>query len=85
MAGQGIANVFIVIPQFIMSGLSSIVFTILEPDVSVFSGDHPGKIMPLNGTSATGLSLNAVQTLLRRQEDIVAAKEDLNSIAIIFQ
>lgn len=58
---------------------------IFEPNTSILSEDRPGKIMPVNGTSATGLSRNAIQTLLRRQEDDVAVKEDLNSIVIIFQ
>lgn len=68
-----------------MSGLSSIIFAIFEPDTSVLRGDHPGKMMPVNDTSVAGSSLNAASTFLRRQGDAVDVKEGLNSVAIIFQ
>jgi len=81
----GIANVFVVIPQFIMSGLSWIIFAILEPNTSVLSGNRPEQITPVNEKSVIGPSPNAALTFLRRQEDAVTVNKDPNSVAIIFQ
>lgn len=89
---QGIHNVFVVIPQFLVTGMSSIIFAIFEPDKSVLHGHHPGKI-PLNGTAvdnanaanATMASTNATLLNLLPREDEVVAAEGVNSVAIIFR
>ncbi|KII91533.1 hypothetical protein PLICRDRAFT_156689 [Plicaturopsis crispa FD-325 SS-3] len=74
----GIHNIFIVIPQFIVTGLSSIIFALFEPDKSVLHGQHPGKI----DTSNTTMSVTS--ELMRRQEaDTVP--DGPNSVAIIFR
>jgi len=62
-----------VIPQFLVTGLASIVFAIVEPDKSVVHGHHPG-IITHNGTS-TG-------TKLGRE---VESSGGPNSVAIIFR
>ena len=75
MLGQGIHNLFIVIPQFLVTGLSSIVFALLDPDKSVLHGYHPGNEAPQQSARAGGSTV---------QE---AAREDggTDSIAIIFR
>ncbi|KAJ2914560.1 hypothetical protein MD484_g5815, partial [Candolleomyces efflorescens] len=69
----GIHNVFIVIPQFLVTGLSSIVFAIFDPRTSV-NPSHP----LVNGTAITTLT-NATDalenTILRRTDALL----DLNS------
>jgi len=49
----GIHNIFLVIPQFLVTGLSSIIFAIYEPQLSVLDAPHTGlstPAPPLNGT-----------------------------------
>lgn len=78
---QGIHNIFIVIPQFLVTGLSSIIFAIFEPDKSVLHGHHPGNtkpggiIPPLNGTEISSA----------RQEAPLERDDGPNSVAIIFR
>ncbi|KAI6132963.1 MFS general substrate transporter [Pisolithus croceorrhizus] len=54
----GIHNVFIVLPQFLVTGLSAFIFAILDPEKSVLHGHHPGSSMPVgapgNGTTVLG-------------------------------
>jgi solute carrier family 45 protein 1/2/4 len=77
---QGIHNIFIVIPQFIITGIASIIFAIFEPDKSIL---HSGNVLPsINGTTS---SQNATRDLLWRQADPVVAKEGVNSVAVIFR
>ncbi|KAG1726429.1 major facilitator superfamily domain-containing protein [Suillus paluster] len=78
----GIHNMFIVIPQFLVTGLSSIIFAILDPQKSVLHGHHPGNAMPVNGTVAT--SGDVMRQLLDR-DDNSSVKAGPNSIAIIFR
>ncbi|KAJ8507140.1 hypothetical protein ONZ45_g10460 [Pleurotus djamor] len=47
----GIQNVFVVIPQFLVTGMSSIIFAIFDPGKSVLHGSHPGSTAS-NGTVA---------------------------------
>ncbi|KAG8215937.1 major facilitator superfamily domain-containing protein [Butyriboletus roseoflavus] len=75
----GIHNVFIVIPQFLVTGLSSIIFAIFDPDISALHGHHVGNTQPSDGTSAPP-SQDAVRQLLTRSDD-----NRFNSIAIIFR
>jgi solute carrier family 45 protein 1/2/4 len=64
-----------VIPQFLVTGLASIVFAIVEPNKSVVHGHHPGIITPVgNGTSTATAS---------REE--VGSTSGPNSVAIIFR
>ncbi|KAG6329987.1 hypothetical protein ID866_9101, partial [Astraeus odoratus] len=55
----GIHNIFIVIPQFVVTGFSSIVFALLDPAKSVLHGNHPGSTLPVgapgNGTAIANL------------------------------
>ncbi|KAG7095537.1 hypothetical protein E1B28_006275 [Marasmius oreades] len=38
----GIHNIFIVIPQFLVTGISSVIFALIDPSKSVLHGKHPG-------------------------------------------
>ena len=46
---QGIHNVFIVIPQFLVTGLSAIVFAIFDPQKSVLPGHHVHPTLGVGG------------------------------------
>lgn len=54
----GIHNVFIVLPQFLVTGLSAFIFALLDPEKSVLHGHRPGNPMPVgapgNGTTVLG-------------------------------
>ncbi|KAJ8595741.1 MFS general substrate transporter [Rhizopogon salebrosus TDB-379] len=78
----GIHNMFIVIPQFLVTGLSSIIFAMFDPQKSVLHGPHPGNTLPANGTIAT--SGNVTGQLLDRDDDPSVTGHP-NSIAIIFR
>ncbi|KAF9242259.1 hypothetical protein BU15DRAFT_86856 [Melanogaster broomeanus] len=75
----GIHNMFIVIPQFLVTGLSSIIFAIFDPDKSVLHGHHPGNTQPGNGTSTPA----AQRHRFPRFDELSQTKP--NSIAIIFR
>jgi solute carrier family 45 protein 1/2/4 len=79
---QGIHNMFIVIPQFLVTGLSSIIFAMFDPQKSVLHGPHPGNTLPANGTIAT--SGDVTGQLLDRDDDPSVTAHP-NSIAIIFR
>jgi len=87
----GIHNIFIVIPQFIITGFASIIFAIFEPDKSVLHGNHPSSVIPpTNKTSNSltqDLSQNMTSALLwsRADEDMVVAKAGVNTVAVIFR
>ncbi|KAH7915904.1 major facilitator superfamily domain-containing protein [Hygrophoropsis aurantiaca] len=82
----GIHNMFIVVPQFLVTGLSSIIFAIFDPEKSVLHGHHPGNTKPTNGTlPAAGSAEIASRHVFGRQADILAANDGPNSIAIIFR
>ncbi|KAF9219205.1 MFS general substrate transporter [Gyrodon lividus] len=78
----GIHNIFIVIPQFLVTGLSSIIFSIFDPDNSVLHGYHPGNTQPGNGTM-TPAAQDVTGYLLTRLDELSQSKP--NSIAIIFR
>ncbi|KAG2131037.1 major facilitator superfamily domain-containing protein [Suillus clintonianus] len=78
----GIHNMFIVVPQFLVTGLSSIIFAIFDPQKSVLHGHHPGNAIPVNGTIAT--SGDAMRQILHRDDDL-SVNSGPNSIAIIFR
>jgi solute carrier family 45 protein 1/2/4 len=73
----GIHNLFIVIPQFLVTGLSSILFALLDPDKSVLHGRHPGSTPPQPGDGTLA------STLAAREDGAQARGTD--SIAIIFR
>ena len=56
---QGIHNLFIVIPQFIVTGVSSIIFAIFDPDQSVLHGGHGGIPMHNSTTTDDGVDVDA--------------------------
>jgi solute carrier family 45 protein 1/2/4 len=88
VGAQGIHNIFVVVPQFLVTALSSIIFAIFEPDKSVLHGQHPGKTLPpanttvpsppANATVPAGLGLDATavaRAVLLRAADAVAEEE----------
>jgi len=88
---QGIHNVFIVIPQFIITGLSSIIFAILDPDTSILDSPgrhpaHPGAVPGVSVGSTTGDSSisNGTSSLRPRAEGEVATRS-ADSVAVIFR
>lgn len=78
----GIHNLFIVVPQFLVTGLSSIIFAIFDPQKSVLHGHYPGNAIPADDTIAT--SGDVMRQILNRDED-PSVKTGPNSIAIIFR
>ncbi|EIN14438.1 hypothetical protein PUNSTDRAFT_117932 [Punctularia strigosozonata HHB-11173 SS5] len=81
----GIHNVFIVLPQLLSTGFSSLVFAMLDPDKSVLHGDHPGSIKPpFNGSSE---SLPLTTPLVPRQGTAIqtTGTDGPNTYAIIFR
>ncbi|KZT22893.1 MFS general substrate transporter [Neolentinus lepideus HHB14362 ss-1] len=85
----GIHNIFIVIPQFLVTGLSSIIFAIFEPSKSVLHGHSPGNTSPKSGNlTVLGIEDNNDTSnvmLLRRLGDNVDVSGGPNSVAIIFR
>jgi hypothetical protein len=73
---------FIVVPQFLVTGLSSIIFAIFDPQKSVLHSHHPGNAIPVDGTNTT--SGDVMRQILDRDED-PSVKTGPNSIAIIFR
>ncbi|KAI0046327.1 MFS general substrate transporter [Auriscalpium vulgare] len=84
----GIHNVFIVIPQFLVTGLSAIIFAILEPDKSVLHqrpGMTPGSNSTIGG-NVTSAGDNQARFALRQEdggERVIPSGP--NSVAIIFR
>ncbi|KAI0267318.1 major facilitator superfamily domain-containing protein [Gloeopeniophorella convolvens] len=83
----GIHNIFIVIPQFLVTGFTALIFAILEPDKSVLHGEHPGKTPPgLNSTAAAIADDSAVAPVIARQGiESNGPPTGPNSVAIIFR
>ena len=52
--GKGLHNIYIVIPQFIVTGVSSVIFALFDPDKSAI---HHGKVrdVPVSVPSAGGV------------------------------
>ena len=74
------------IPQFLVTGMSSIIFAILDPEKSVLHGQ--GKLdLPQNGTLTAIRSGNmtVAEMLLRRDDEMVEASKGINSVAVIFR
>ncbi|KAF8896631.1 hypothetical protein BD779DRAFT_1727678 [Infundibulicybe gibba] len=88
----GIHNVFIVIPQFLVTGLAAVIFAIFDPEKSVLHGSHPGNTAaaPHNGTILSVVVSQNITTPLRalipRDEAVSDAKENPSgSIVYIFR
>jgi len=78
----GIHNMFIVIPQFLVTGLSSIIFALLDPDKSVLQGYHPGNTQSQSGDGSD------MATSVARGVTMVAQEREgrgIDSIAVIFR
>ncbi|KAF9072613.1 major facilitator superfamily domain-containing protein [Rhodocollybia butyracea] len=64
----GIHNIFVVIPQFLVTGLSSIIFALMDPAKSVLHGSHPGG--PLGPTlNHTVSAENATLRFMMRDDE----------------
>ncbi|KAI4520233.1 MFS general substrate transporter [Schizophyllum commune Loenen D] len=87
----GIHNLFIVIPQFIVTGVSSIIFAIFDPDQSVLHGGHGGIPMHNSTTTDDGADVDASASgdLAFRALAYRAEEEDdgggSNSVVYIFR
>jgi len=80
----GIQNIFVVIPQFLVTGMTSLIFAILEPQKSVLHGNHPGKTPPnLNTTTTT--TDNSTLVSSRQKVGANGPPSGPNSVAIIFR
>ncbi|KZS96756.1 MFS general substrate transporter [Sistotremastrum niveocremeum HHB9708] len=84
----GIHNVFIVIPQFINSGISSIVFMLFEPHRSVLDGPHPAPAqghVPINDTlPLQNVTSTATSTLMLLAREGMEDEEDRSPNALAF-
>lgn len=69
------------IPQFLVTGLASLIFAIFEPERSVLEGHHAGTSHPVPPTNGTVADLGA--ELLRRADE--AAPREFDSIGLIFR
>lgn len=81
---QGIQNIFIVVPQFLVTGMTSLIFAILEPHKSVLHGDHPGKTPPNLNTTITTAN-NGTSVSSRQELGVNGPPSGPNSVAIIFR
>jgi len=83
----GIHNMFVVIPQFISTGITSLVFALFDPDKSaVQHGHNPVYVLPGNGTVPVGAVKNGSDSLfLYTRAGEETAKPAANSVAIIFR
>jgi len=88
----GIHNLFIVLPQFISSGITSIIFALFDPTKSVRHGHNPGIGLPGNGTVPAGTSDSRNETLLSRSSILLLSRDEVeggdrgaNSVAIVFR
>ncbi|KAG8914779.1 hypothetical protein FRC00_010853, partial [Tulasnella sp. 408] len=85
----GIHNIFVVIPQFLVTGLSSILFALLEPHKSVLDQGHAGhpaagNVPNKNITDAASAAVaEVVRATLEPREAPVEGSGD--SIGIIFR
>lgn len=83
---KGIHNVFIVVPQFLVTGLASIIFAIFDPEKSVLHGKHPGNTLPAtNSTSSSPILNETTATTLLYSGEKDPLKDGTNSVAIIFR
>jgi len=81
----GIQNIFIVVPQFLVTGMTSLIFAILEPQKSVLHGNHPGKVPPSLNTTSTTTTNNGTPVSPRQELGFTGPPSGPNSVAIIFR
>lgn len=81
---QGLHNICIVIPQFLVTGMSSIIFALFDPDKSAIhrgtAPNGPTPVPPANGT----VSVAGVNEFFARAEGVANGASG-GSIALIFK
>ena len=80
----GIHNVFLVLPQFIVTFLSSIIFYLMEPSREL-PGHHPQSIpvTPVNGTNAETIS--EITRLVVREGALSGDASSPDAVGLIFR
>ncbi|KIL68411.1 hypothetical protein M378DRAFT_120453 [Amanita muscaria Koide BX008] len=82
----GIHNIFIVIPQFLVTGISAIIFAIFDPNKSILPSHHGAggaPSTPANGTLvSTDNSISVVARLLSHRENSTSIS---NSVVYVFR
>lgn len=94
LPAQGIHNIAIVVPQFLVSAITAIIFALFDPGKSVLHGHHPGSALPAGASAnstiaagSTGFELGGTDNDMSiRAEDL----EDMssggpNALVVIFQ
>ncbi|THH26896.1 hypothetical protein EUX98_g7285 [Antrodiella citrinella] len=76
----GIHNIFIVLPQFVISGLSSVIFALFDPEKS-----DPGIGIPTPGTNGTEPTGNSTLAAFISREGISGSSAGPTSYAIVFR
>lgn len=76
---------FIVIPQFLVTGLSSIIFAIFDPNKSVVLHGHQAENTQLGDGMMTPASEDAARRLLFARSDDDMSQMRPDSIVIIFR
>ncbi|KAJ8082290.1 hypothetical protein PM082_008142 [Marasmius tenuissimus] len=66
---QGIHNVFIVIPQFLVTGIASIIFAIFDPSKSVIHVKHPTTANRTDNNTAVATAAAHISKLLFVRDD----------------
>ncbi|KAL0581668.1 hypothetical protein V5O48_000370 [Marasmius crinis-equi] len=75
----GIHNIFVVVPQFLVTGISSIIFAIFDPSKSVLHAKHPGTSNRTGNT--TDVATAAIRLLMRDDaSDQDAILEELSEL-----
>jgi solute carrier family 45, member 1/2/4 len=85
---QGINNIFMVIPQFLITGVSAIIFAIFDP-VQIHGAEHPSAPATTNGTTTIRIAntaAGAARAFVTR-EDALGYDSDgkSNSVVYIFR
>jgi hypothetical protein len=89
---QGIHNIFIVIPQFLVTGFAALLFAIVDPEKPAFPG-HRAPVAPHPGpvTNVTlGLSKNITDSVIKASRHMLRSTEvgdasHSNSVVYIFR
>ncbi|KAJ3795466.1 sucrose transporter [Lentinula aff. detonsa] len=86
----GIHNIFVVMPQFIVTGLSSVIFALVDPAKSVLHGSHPGGTLgpALNHTTPEIVSPRLLRDTTEDELGMIQelqASATSNSVVYIFR
>ncbi|KAJ3994904.1 hypothetical protein F5050DRAFT_1695310 [Lentinula boryana] len=86
----GIHNIFVVMPQFIVTGLSSVIFALVDPAKSVLHGSHPGGTLgpALNHTTSEIVSPRFLRDTTEDELEMIQdlqASATSNSVVYIFR